>query len=133
MPLGILIALIAFGLPLVIGLVYLMTRHENQDLLAAETSISMFYEAHPDLTIDQVIVSQDGRVAAALFKAKAVGLICIFGGHHVTRVIEPGFVRKIVETDKGIDLRLHDFTLKRVIFSALNDNDRRDLIAAFKI
>lgn len=130
MPLTILVPLIAFALPLVIGLVWWTSRSRKLDPVSEETTRQRFASDYPRFTAKQVILSDDLTVAFLLADHQdGVGLLYPVGNHHLTRLLKPEDIKSVAEVENSIDVYVNDFTLGHISVPVADAQSRQMLLS----
>ena len=130
MPLTILVPMILVGLPLVIGLVWYMGGSENWQSLDTEKAVDRFKRDFPGFEISDVILAENRESAILLTEpGKAPGLVLRVGKNCLTRVLDHDTMRGYQETDSGLKLEFHDFTLRQTMFPVACAETRETLIS----
>lgn len=125
MPLSILVPMILFGLPLVIGLVWWVNKGKQVPSLSDETAQMIFLVDYPNCVVEQVLVSDDGKNAFLKLQGRSeLGLVHAVGQKFLTRVLDSQTVLGLTSSESAIHLRLQDFTLKQLSFEDENSQAR---------
>lgn len=113
MPLAILVPFVIVG----VGLIFLAVTFWGASGIERpldETNVpERLDKDFPDFKIAKILVSDDAKSAFATSPDSAnIALVYAIGQNHLTRVLEPGSIRKLDEQDDDIVIFLNDFTLK---------------------
>lgn len=114
MPLGFSLVIIVLGVIAVVGLVHLTGGSASRRFADEAEVIRAWSFDHPDEPVRDVILSKVNR-AALINTAEGEGLIWSFGAQSVTRKLEPGLLRRVVEHPRGLCLEFAEFDAPRVV------------------
>ncbi|MEO0327638.1 MAG: hypothetical protein AAF217_03475 [Pseudomonadota bacterium] len=128
MPLHILALLVIFGLAVVLLAVHIGGGTGAVRLLNDTSTKERFVLDFPNFIIEEILLSDD-QTSALVFslEREEVGLIQAIGQNHLTRMLDPGLLRKLEVTDKKLQLHLSDFTLRKAAL-VIADKSTRDAV-----
>lgn len=132
MPLSILVPLILVALPLVLGLVWFITRENMPELLTRERASEILAKLLPDLTFDEIIISDEQSVGLCLKEGKAVAMVMAFGKNYIAREIVPENIVSVRQTGDSMHLRMRQSDLGMIRFTISSEQTTQIVLAALE-
>jgi len=118
---------------MVIGVVWWVNRQEPLEVLTGASAIERFQQDFPNSVVKEVLVSDDGRNAfLKLSQQPEIGLVHAVGQNCITRLLDRKVIVEFKSSGNSIDLRLREFTLKKLSFKDTNLNAREFLSEALE-
>ncbi len=131
MPLTILVPMILVGLPVVIGLVYLIDKNKERERLSEEVAGKLYRFDFPDAKFDRIILDDASRSGLIVNDNTLLGVVTGVGQNFVTRKIDNRLVENVVETARGVGLQFNDFTLRHIELEVSDPVHRNGVLTLF--
>lgn len=115
-PLPILLGLVVGGLTVTTAALHWMGWSETATLESAEAAAARFALDHPDHTVAEVVLADDGSAALLALEAGGIGLVTAMGDRFVVRTLQRGSLSSVHSDPGQLILRLTDIAFPRARF-----------------
>lgn len=124
MTLGVLAAMVAIGLPLVIGAVYFFGNNSPEHEFDAEKTIERLQEDFRDFSPQLVVFDSAGKGALVLQKnGEPLGLVWRMGRKYLTRLLDGETLISYQLNEPMLHLKLHDISLRNINIMVDDEDD----------
>jgi hypothetical protein len=120
---------VGFGLFAVIVSAWLWGSSGLDPKLDEASVIQRFQTDFPEIIVSGVLLSEDDKTAICLIDSDTdFGFVAPLGQYHLTRIVTPDMIKSWQVSDASIELRLRDFTLKRLSITMKDEQSSKSLI-----